>query len=642
MCGICGMYAYSNGMPADPAVLEQMLDTIVHRGPDDFGTHVDRNLALGSRRLSIIDLPGGRQPITNEDGTISVVFNGEIYNYRELAGRLRRRGHVLATASDTETIVHLYEELGDNLVDELRGMFTFALWDARRRRLVLARDRLGIKPLYYAISNGQLIFGSEIKAILKHPEIHSAIDLQALSDFVSLRYVPAPKTMFEGIRALPPGHIMTCDGNGTALRPYWNLSFARDGSARVTEEEYADRLAELLRESVRLHLISDVPFGAFLSGGVDSSTIVALMTEILEQPVKTFSVGFEGSGAAFSELPYARLVAQRYETDHHEVLFEPDQLPRLASKVVWHLDQPIGDEATLPNYIVSELASRHVKMVLTGEGGDELFAGYARYSGERLSPLVRSLPTSVKSLVLRGISRLPQLRRQKLALYALCQPDEASRLASWFALFNEEMKGALLSTSFKQAIEAPTAQGVFAPHLAQTDATDALSRMLYVDTKLWLPDDLLARGDKTSMAASLEARVPLLDHKLVEFAASLPPDLKLRRLTRKYLLKKVSAPLLPPEIVQRSKKGFPTPLSVWFRHELNGFVRDTLSPATIQRRGLFDSRYIERLLAEHTAGRADHGSLIWSLVSVELWYQLFIDAPSSVSSSQMLAARSAE
>jgi asparagine synthase (glutamine-hydrolysing) len=638
MCGICGMFSYSSGTPVDVEVLDAMLHTIVHRGPDDSGTCIDRDLGLGSRRLSIIDLPGGRQPIANEDGTITVVFNGEIYNYRELAERLRRRGHRFATASDTETIVHLYEEYGDDLVRELRGMFSFALWDARHRRLLLARDRLGIKPLYYTERAGELVFGSEIKAILRHPAVTSALDLQALSDFVSLRYVPAPRTMFAGIKALPPGHLLTCDRGGTVLRPYWSLSFEGD-LVRRSEYEYVHRLSELLRESVRLHLVSDVPFGAFLSGGVDSSTIVALMTEILEQPVRTFSVGFEGRAAAYSELPYARLVAQQYETDHHEVMLTPEHFPELARKVIWHLDQPIGDEATIPNYVVSELASRHVKMVLTGEGGDELFAGYARHSGERLSQLFGSLPSPLKGLLLGGVSRLPRLRRPKLALYALCQPDEATRFVSWFALFNDEMKAALLSRSFAQAVEAPTAH-VFARQLAETDAVDPLSRMLYVDTRLWLPDDLLARGDKTSMAASLEARVPFLDHELVEFAASLPPDLKLRRLARKYLLKKVSAPLLPPEILQRPKKGFPTPMSLWFRGELQDFVRDTLSPATIRRRGLFDSAYVERLLAEHTAGFADHGSQIWSLVCVELWHELFLDG-ATAGSEQLLVGSTA-
>ena len=363
---------------------------------------------------------------------------------------------------------------------------------------------------------------------------------EGLNNFLSLKYVPAPQTMFEGIHALPPGCSLIGDANGIQIRRYWDLTFANHNNGHVREEAYAEQLEALLRESVRLHLISDVPFGAFLSGGVDSSTIVALMSQVLNEPVKTYSVGFEGSGAAISELPYARLVAKKLQTDHHEVVVRPSHLVELAEKVVWHLDQPLAEHATLANYMVAELASRDVKMVLTGEGGDELFAGYARYAGERLSPFFRSIPKAAKSLALAASSHLPGLRRQKLALYALSQPEEATRFVNWFPLFNSEMKLALLSEDLKGSFRGCGADSVFEQHLASTDAAEPLNRMLYVDTKLWLPDLLLARGDKTSMAVSLEARVPLLDHKLVEFAASLPQNMKVKGLARKYLLKKVS------------------------------------------------------------------------------------------------------
>jgi asparagine synthase (glutamine-hydrolysing) len=374
--------------------------------------------------------------------------------------------------------------------------------------------------------------------------------------------------------------------------------------------------------------VSDVPFGAFLSGGVDSSTIVALMSQFLDRPVKTFSVGFEGSGEAFSELPYARLVAEQYQTDHHEIFVGPQDFIDLAEKVVWHLDQPIADDACVANYMVAELASQHVKMVLTGEGGDELFAGYARYAGEQLSPLFRHIPPPVTSLALAMSSHIPGLRRPKLALYALNQPDEATRFVNWFPLFNHEMKVGLLSDEVKCELNGTSADQVFAHHLARTDATDPLSRMLYVDTKLWLPDDLLARGDKMSMAASLEARVPLLDHRVVEFAASLPPHLKVRRLTRKYLLKNVSRAWLSPKIIERKKKGFPIPSSLWFRKEVRPYVRDMLSPAALERRGLFNPSFVGNLLDEHEVGFADHATLIWGLLSVELWHRLFIDSHS--------------
>ena len=624
MCGICGLYEYKTHRPASQRVLSDMLQVIHHRGPDDSGVHIDKDLALGMRRLSIIDLGGGKQPIGNEDGSVVTVFNGEIYNFQSLREELQGRGHSLKTSSDTEVIVHLYEDFGDECVQHLRGMFGLAVWDAPRRRLFLARDRLGIKPLYFTQAGGRLVFGSEIKAILQHPGVQANLSLEGLNNFLSLKYVPSPQTIFEGIYALPPGCCLTCDENGVKVRRYWDLSFANQCHG-LPEEAYAEQLAELLRECVKLHLVSDVPFGAFLSGGLDSSTIVALMSEFLSEPVKTYSVGFEGDGEAFSELPYARLVAKKYQTDHHEVFIGPNHLINLLEKVIWHLDQPIGDEASLANYMVAELASRDVKMVLTGEGGDELFAGYARYAGERLSPLFRFVPETAKSLALAASGRIPRLRRQKLALFALCQSDEVTRFMNWFPLFNSDTKQALLSRDVKEALSGYDASHVFAEHLARTDATEPLNRMLYVDTKLWLPDDLLARGDKTSMATSLEARVPLLDHKLVEFAASLPQNLKVKGLARKYLLKKVSQAWLPPAIIRRKKKGFPVPFTLWFRKEARPFLRDALSPSTVRRRGLFNPLFVEKLLGEHERGFADHGSLLYGLLSVELWQRRFMD-----------------
>jgi asparagine synthase (glutamine-hydrolysing) len=430
--------------------------------------------------------------------------------------------------------------------------------------------------------------------------------------------------MFAGIYALPPGCSLTCDESGVKVRRYWDLSFAKQCHG-LPEQAYAEQLKELLRECVKMHLVSDVPFGAFLSGGIDSSTIVALMTEFRNEPVKTYSVGFAGDGEIFSELPYARLVAKQYRTDHHEVFIGPDHLINLLEKVIWHLDQPIGDEASLANYMVAELASREVKMVLTGEGGDELFAGYARYAGERLSRFFRFAPETAKSLALAASAHIPGLRRQKLALFALCQSDEVTRFVNWFPLFNSQMKQALLSREVKAALSGYDARQVFAEHLARTDAKEPLNRMLYVDTKLWLPDDLLARGDKTSMAASLEARVPLLDHKLVEFAASVPQNLKVKGLARKYLLKKASEAWLPRQIIHRKKKGFPVPFTLWFRKEARSFLRDALSPSTLRRRGLFNPLLVEKLLSEHERGFADHGSLLYGLLSVELWQRRFMD-----------------
>ncbi len=627
MCGIAGFYEFEGRRSIERETLESMLSALYHRGPDDAGMFLEGRVALGMRRLSIIDLAGGKQPISNEDGTLTIVFNGEIYNYRELQERLRAHGHVIATSSDTEVIVHLYEELGEDCVKELRGMFTFAIWDSNRRCLFIARDRLGIKPLYYTEHHGSLIFGSEIKAILQHPEVQASLDVDALGDFLSLKYVPAPATMFRAIRALPPAHTLTCDRNGIRIAQYWQLSFADSQPGHKTEEEFAEELEALLRESVRLHLVSDVPFGAFLSGGLDSSTIVALMQQMMNTPVKTFSVGFEGGGSEkFSELPYARLVAERFGTDHHEVYVRPDDLMNLAEKVVWHMDQPIADNACIANYMVSELASRHVKMVLAGEGGDELFAGYARYPGEQLASCFQFIPGSIKSRALGMLQKLPGLRRPKVALFALCQPDELSRLINWFPLFNRSMKSSLLSSELLRQLSDPYSEQPFRQRLAETDATHWLNRMLFVDTTLWLPDDLLARGDKTSMAASIEARVPLLDHKLVEFAATLPPQMKLKRLTRKFLLRKVAKRWLPAEIINRKKQGFPMPFSLWFRKEARSYVRDLLSTETVKRRQLFNPACVETLLDQHESGVADHGALIWGLLAVELWHRIFLDS----------------
>ncbi|HWH95375.1 MAG TPA: asparagine synthase (glutamine-hydrolyzing) [Baekduia sp.] len=629
MCGIAGIHDGAPRGAADEGVVHAMLDAIAHRGPDDWGLHVDGPVALGVRRLSIIDVAGGHQPIANEDGTIVVAYNGEIYNYRALRERLLRSGHTLRTHADTEVIAHLYEELGDDCVCELDGMFGFALWDARRRRLLLVRDRLGVKPLYWARAGGQLVFGSEIKALLCHPDLRARLDHDALAAFLLLKYVPAPQTMFAGVTALPPGHLLVADAGGVRVRRWWDVSFRRP-EVPPDEEEAAELLRAALEEAVRSHLVSDVPFGAFLSGGVDSSLVVALMSRELRAPVRTFAVGFGGDGEDLSELPYARMVAERYETEHEEVVVGAGDLVALAEKVVWHLDQPIADNACLANYLVAELAARRVKMVLTGEGGDELFAGYARYAGERLAPVFGALPPRARALgvALSRRTRIPP--RPRIALYALCQPEERRRFATWFALMSPAAREALAVGELADAVARAAPESLFAAALERADGPDRISRMLYVDTKLWLPDDLLARGDKMSMAASLEARVPLLDHRLVQFAASLPPEFKVKGLSRKYLLKKVARDLLPGPILDRPKKGFPIPMGRWLRGEAREFCRDLLAPETLRRRGLFAPAAVERLVDEHESGTAEHGAVLWALISVELWHRAFLDAPAPV------------
>lgn len=625
MCGISGVYEYKRQTPISPSVMGEMLHLIRHRGPDDEGVYIEDGLALGMRRLSIIDLEGGKQPIFNEDGSVVIVFNGEIYNYLELARVLQENGHQFKTISDTEVIVHLYEEYGDECVQHLRGMFAFALWDMRKQRLLVVRDRLGVKPLYYTNVNQRLIFGSEIKSILHHPMVQARPNLGAIANYLAIKYTPAPDTMFAGIYSLPPGHLLVCDANGVRTRQYWDVSFAHVRNGETSEGGYVEELTALLRESVRLRLRSDVPFGAFLSGGLDSSTIVALMSEQMREPVKTFTVGFESTGGITDELPYARRVAQLFETDHHEILIQARDFVDLTEKIVWHLDQPIADQATVATYMVSQLASRHVKMVLSGEGGDELFAGYARYAGERFAPVFSHLPGLAKSLLLTASDRIRGLRRPKIAIFALCQHEEAKRYANWFPLFNEEMRAQLFAEDFHTKLNGSSINTLFAEHLTRTDATGPLNRMLYVDTKLWLADYLLLRGDKLTMACSLEAREPLLDHKLVEFAATLPPALKLKGWTRKYLLRKAASQWLPAEILERKKQGFTIPTSQWLRKEARSFLNDLLDPATIRRRGMFNPVYVAQLIKEHEEGSADHGNLLWGLINLELWQRLFLD-----------------
>jgi len=639
MCGIAG-YLSTSGSEVSPAVLSDMLQAILHRGPDEDGRLEDGPLAMGMRRLSIIDLADGTQPIFDESGRYGIVFNGEIYNYRELREQLLARGHRLKTHGDTETIVHLYEEFGAGCLEHLRGMFAFAIWDQRERSLFIARDRMGIKPLYYSETAAGFVFGSEIKSLLLHPAVKREVDVTALSQYVSLKYVPAPRTLFAGISSLEPGHWLRIQGGRVVTKQrYWDLPFAdaeqMAAAGRVVaqageqaDEAAADELLALLRESVGLHLRSDVPFGAFLSGGLDSSTIVALMAEQMTSPVKTFSVGFDGEGVQ-DELPYAAQVAKAFGCEHHTLKIGAGDFLGLAEQVLWHLDQPIADQATIATHMVAKLARQHVKMVLTGEGGDELFAGYARYAGERYARYAQWLPAALAGGVRWAAERLPGLRRAKIALTACSYRDEARRFANWFPMFKEDAKRQLFVDQ-RQALGLGVGQ-VFAAELQRCHAGDSVQRMLYVDSKLWLVDYLLLRGDKLTMANSLEARVPLLDHKLVEFAARLPVEMKLRDGQRKYLLKRVAKRLLPAEIIDRKKQGFPIPIERWLRREAAGMMQDLLSEDTLRRREFFEPRYVRRLLQQHLSGYCDHSTELWGLMSFEMWQRQFIDQPPQLS-----------
>jgi asparagine synthase (glutamine-hydrolysing) len=623
MCGIAGFLSAEQRSVSPTEVLDLMLQSIFHRGPDEEGRLIDGPLAMGMRRLSIIDLADGTQPMFDESGRYGIVFNGEIYNYRELRQDLLKRGHQLKTHSDTEVIVHLYEECGEKCVDQLRGMFGFAIWDQQLQELFIARDRLGIKPLYYTQAGGDFVFGSEIKAILMHRDVPRMVDPVALSQYLSLKYVPAPRTLFAGIESLEPGHWLKIRGGKIVEKQrYWDLSFTKT-SPLLREEDYVEQLLELLRETIGIHLRSDVPFGAFLSGGLDSSTIVALMAEQLSTPVNTFSVGFDGEGIQ-DELPYAQQVAVAFGCSHHTLKITSNDFLNLAEKVLWHLDQPIADQATIATYMVAKLARQHVKMVLTGEGGDELFAGYARYAGERYSPLTRYIPQFAGQRIRALAERLPGPRRAKIALQALMIRDEFQRFANWFPMFNDEAKAGLFLE--RQRELGKGVADLFAEHLNRCDASSPVDRMLYVDSKLWLADYLLLRGDKLTMANSLEARVPLLDHKLVEFAGRLPANLKLRGKFRKYLLKQVGRRILPGTIIDRKKQGFPIPIERWLRKEAAPMMNDLLSESSLRRRGFFDSTFVARRIKQHLAGLADHSTELWGLMSFEMWMREFVDS----------------
>jgi asparagine synthase (glutamine-hydrolysing) len=625
MCGISGIYCPGSSQSIDQEAAEQMLKVIHHRGPDDQGSYQKDNFWVGFKRLSIIDLSTGHQPMFNEDLSIVVVCNGEIYNYKELRSELVMKGHSFRSASDIEVIVHLYEEYGEDFISKLRGMFGIAVWDSNEKKLLLGRDRIGIKPLYYSCKSDQIIFSSEIKSIAAYPGFEKKVSAQALSDLLCLKYVPTPHTLFDGIKALRPGYLLVCGADGSVReKQYWDLDFENKMEfAGSSEAELVECLTDLVLEAVESHLMSDVPFGAFLSGGIDSSLVVALMSKFLNQPVKTYSIGYEDS--SMSELPYAQMVADMYHTDHHDILVSGRDLIDLTESVVWHLDQPIADPPSLAMYKLSLFASQDVKMVLTGEGGDELFAGYARYAGEKAYPFFQLVPPALRKIAARVSGRIPKMRRLNVALNALSQDDTVTRLTNWFALLNYDMRRKLVTDSFYQTVGDFTGTTPFADQLAGKSFSHQLDRMLYVDTKLWLVDDLLARGDKMTMAASIEGRVPFLDHKLVEFAASLPPEMKVKGLERKYLLKKVAEKWLPRELVYRKKKGFPMPIGNWFRGEARDFLRDHVNPQTIKNRAIFDVNAIECLLKEHENESKDHSTFLWTLLNIEIWYRLFID-----------------
>jgi asparagine synthase (glutamine-hydrolysing) len=624
VCGICGTFSL-RGEPASPALLERMNATLAHRGPDSSGRLVDGPVGLAMQRLSIIDLSGGDQPIANENGDVHVVQNGEIYNYRALREELERRGHRLRTHSDTEVLVHLYEDEGSAFVRRLRGMFAFALWDARRRRLLLARDAFGIKPLYYRHERGELAFGSELKALLAHPGVSRDLDLDAVEAYLALNAVPAPHSIFREIRKLPAGHVLVADADGVTLE-----RFARPGpvqaaeTRRESEAELAEELRTVLRDSVSAHLVSDVPVGVMLSGGIDSSALVALASEQVPR-VQTFSIGFDEP--SYDERRLARLVAERYGTDHHELVVRPQALELLPALVEAY-DEPFADSSAVPTYLVSQLAVQDVKVALSGEGGDELFGGYYTYVADlmapRVGPVARALRPLIERLPTSAAKASLDYKAKRFARAAHLPPLE--RHHGWKEIFSADARAELLRPD-RRAERDPLL--LLAARYAETEGAQQLARLQDVDVGVYLADDLLVKTDRASMANSLEARVPFCDEAVARFALALPDRMKVRGLSKKRLLRRAVEPLLPREIVHGRKQGFSIPNAAWLRHDLQPLVRDMLSAERLRRQGLFRPEAVGPLVDRHASGREDLSRQLWSLLVFSLWYERWVERPAA-------------
>jgi len=629
MCGIAGFVADSSQggvAPQSPPRLEaefslvhRMCEVIRHRGPDDEGIHVEPGVGLGMRRLSIIDLAGGRQPMHNETRTIWIVFNGEIYNYRELRRELEASGHHFYTASDTESIIHAYEEWGEDVFRRLRGMFGLAIWDARQRTLLLARDRSGIKPLHYTERHHRLYFASEIKSLLAVGAVDSQLNLEALDHYLAFLYTPRDRSIFENVKKLPPGHYLRWRDGRAEVTQYWQI--AADETFRGSEDEAAEQLGAVLAEAVRSHLVSDVPLGAFLSGGVDSSAVVSLMARASSQPVKTFSIGFDEP--EFDELDHARVVAQHFATDHHEFVVRPDGLSIL-DRLIAHFDEPFADSSAIPTWYVSEIARQHVTVVLSGDGGDELFGGYDRYLPHpRVAQFDRLAIPGLRRAAHLVWPRLPHGARGKNFLRHVAKDPDARYLDS-VAFFQADERASLYSAEFRDARSA-TAEQTLARHFERLSGLPLHGRMMRFDFETYLPEDVLTKVDRMSMAHSIESRVPLLDNEVIDFAATLPSDFKIRNGRRKHVFKEALRPLLPANILERRKQGFGIPLGAWFRGGLTDLFADVLHSPRTEQRGYFEASFVRRLTDEHLAGKRDHTLRLWQLLVFELWQRQYVD-----------------
>ena len=626
MCGIVGIVR-SDKSDIDEAVLGRMCAAISHRGPDDDGFYVNGPVGLGMRRLAIIDLKSGQQPIHNQDRTAWIVFNGEIYNYRELRDKLEKLGHSFYTNSDTEAIVHAYDQYGADCPKHLRGMFAFAIWDERTQELFIARDRVGKKPLLYAEVKGQFIFGSEFSALLQHPDIGKEIDFEALNQYLSFMCVPAPLTAYQAIRKLEPGHSLRYRKGETRIERYWQPDFSK--KIDISEQEAGERTIAILREAVKVRLMSEVPLGAFLSGGIDSSAVVALMAEESSTPVKTFSIGFEEQD--FSELHHARRVAEHVGADHHEFIVRPDALEVLPV-LVEHYGEPYADSSAIPTYYVARETRKHVTVALNGDGGDESFAGYERYAAMRLAEQYHRIPAMLRESVVRqAIELMPssetkrsRIRDVKRFIQSASLP-KVERYLNWVSIFDRQAKQDLFTENFTRQTQGDSAARILDPWFARANGSGVVDAVLLADIMTYLPNDLLVKVDIATMANSLEARSPFLDHHVIEFAASLPEKYKLRGFTTKYLLKQMLRKLLPAENLDRRKMGFGVPIGHWLRGKLQPFLRETLLAEASLKRGLFRPEGVKRLVELHTRGERDYSPQLWTLLMLELWFQRFID-----------------
>jgi len=634
MCGICGKVTLDGKV--SEKLIRDMCSVLKHRGPDGEGVYVSdtsgqRHIAqvgLGHRRLSVIDLSqAGKQPMSNEDGSIWIVMNGEIYNFPELREYLKKNGHKFKSKTDTEVIIHLYEERGTECLEELRGAFAFAIWDTRNARLFMARDRIGKKPLYYIHKGNSITFASEIKALLCDPDATREVNRSAIRDYLSYGYVPTPRTMFKGIMKLPPAHMMVYEKGALKIEQYWSLDFSKKVS--MSQAEYCDKAMALLKDATRIRLISDVPLGVFLSGGIDSSAIVYMMSKLSTVPVKTFSIGFDD--ARYNELKYARTVAEHFGTEHREYIVKPKTI-ELLPKLVWHYNEPYADSSALPSYYVAKMTSQEVKVALNGDGGDEVFGGYERFLAARYAEIFKKMPIllqkGLKTLVVNGIpdsldfkNRAARLKR----FVSMAERPYSERHYNWISIFKDSEKEDLFTNEYKSEMNGSVSLGYLNDAFAKCKTKDVVDCVISADINTNLLDDLLVKMDIATMANSLEGRSPFLDHKLMEFSASIPSGIKIRGMKLKYILKKALSQALPKEILTRPKRGFAVPLDAWFRSDLKEYAYDTLLDPRATGRNYFKKEGIKRLLDSHCDSKANNGSRIWSLLNLELWHRVFVD-----------------